>query len=149
MRSDETPVLVSHTFDQPVAKVWRAITHHDQMVVWFFENIPDFQAKTGFSTSFPVHSEERTFTHKWSIIEVIPYQKIRYSWSYEEYPGNSILSMQLYPEGNGTRFVLEHRTTADFPENIPEFKRESCINGWEYFIHTRLTTFLKRQGKEG
>ena len=30
----------------------------------------------------------------------------------------------------------------DFPEDIPEFSRESCNKGWEYFIQNRLKVFL-------
>ncbi len=30
-----------------------------------------------------------------------------------------------------------------FFENIPEFKRESCIEGWTYFIKKRLKEFLE------
>ena len=33
------PVIVEQSFDQPIEKVWAAITELDQMIQWFFENI--------------------------------------------------------------------------------------------------------------
>jgi hypothetical protein len=32
-----------------------------------------------------------------------------------------------------------------FPGHIPEFKRESCLAGWQYFIRERLKKFLEKK----
>lgn len=142
MKTTDTPVKVSRQFQQPMTKVWQAITLHEEMLQWFFENIPEFKAEKGFSTAFSVVSENRTFTHLWKVVDVKPEKLISYTWSYEEYPGNSLLTMKLTPSQGGTQLTLTHETTADFPDGIPEFERESCLGGWRYFINERLSAYL-------
>lgn len=143
MKTTEAPVIVNKSFNCTPNRVWEAITNHDKMVEWYFENIPNFKAEKGFKTSFPVKNEDRIFTHLWEVTEVIPQKMITYTWSYLEYPGNSVFTMELFPEGNTTRLEVIHRTTEDFPDDIPEFRRESCLMGWNYFIGERLTYYLQ------
>lgn len=35
-----------------------------------------------------------------------------------------------------------------FPQNTPEFKRESCVGRWGYFIKHRLKNYLNNQLKK-
>jgi len=86
-RSDESPIIVEQLFDSPVAAVWDAITKLEKMKQWFFPNIPAFEPFVGFQVDFPVQSNNRTFTHLWKIIEVVPHSRIKYYWTYREYPG--------------------------------------------------------------
>jgi len=44
--------------------------------------------------------------------------------------------------GNKTKLTVTNIVTQDFDDSIPEFKRESCIGGWNYFIKERLVQFL-------
>ena len=142
MKTSDPPIQVKHHFEQPVAKVWKAITELDQMTVWFFDNIPDFEAKVGFKTRFVVTSEDRTFIHLWDIVEVIPLKKIRYRWRYEDYQGDSFVTFELSEVKNQTILTLTTTIVEDFPEDIPEFKRESCQAGWNYFIKESLKNYL-------
>jgi uncharacterized protein YndB with AHSA1/START domain len=144
LNTNEQPVRVSQLLRHPAERVWNAITDHNELTRWYFENLPDFIPETGFSTSFAVHSDGRTFTHQWEIIEVIPFKQISYSWNYLEYPGNSVLTMKLTPEHGGTLLEIIHETTEDFPGDIPEFKRESCLEGWKYFLGHRLVGYLSQ-----
>ena len=100
------PILVEHTFDVSVQKLWQAITDHSQMVRWFFENIPEFEAATGFKTSFPVQSGDRTFTHEWEILEAIPGKRIKYKWCYGEYDGKGYVTFELLEKGTHTVLKL-------------------------------------------
>ncbi len=136
-------MTVTQFFDHDPASVWGVITLHEHLVKWYFEQLPGFEAKKGFQTSFAVRSEERTFTHIWEVTEVVPEKRISYSWSYKEYSGNSLLTMNLDRQDAGTLLTLTHRTLEDFPDGIPEFKRESCLGGWRYFINDRLKNYLK------
>lgn len=99
--------------------------------------------KKGFTTAFAVCSETRTFTHIWEVLEVIAEKRISYSWKYKEYPGAAVLTMEISPAQQGTQLTVTHRTTSDFPDEVPEFKRESCLEGWKYFISERLKAYLK------
>lgn len=143
MKATDEPVIVEETFAVLADIVWRAITDVDEMTRWFFDNIPSFKSEVGFKTQFTVRSGERAFRHLWEITEVLPMRKIVYSWKYEGYPGEASVLFELTPEGKSTRLKLTNIVLEDFPDDIPEFKRESCVAGWEYFIQGRLKEYLE------
>ena len=142
MKKSDPPIIVEATYPTTAEKVWAAITEPNQMRKWFFENIKDFQAEVDFETSFVIKLEDKTFTHQWKIKEVIPYQKISYNWSYEEYEGDGYVVFDLLENEEGTLLRLTSVVTEDYPSNIPEFKRESGIGGWNYFIKQQLKEYL-------
>jgi len=143
MKATDQPIVVSQVFNSSVDNVWKAITELHQMRQWFFENIPEFKAEVSFKTQFNVASEERNFLHLWEILEVTPQQQIVYSWKYKEYKGAALVSFELTKTDSRTLLTLTNKVLEDFPENIPEFKTESCVAGWEYFIKNRLKTYLQ------
>ncbi len=145
MKSNDKPVIVEQKINAPAEEVWKAITSIGQMTKWFFENIPDFKPEVGFKTEFPVVSGERTFTHLWTVTEVIPGSLIRYNWKYKEYPGDSYVIFELNGNSDHTNVKLTAQVTEDFPDDIPEFRRESCIGGWEYFIQGNLKEYLDKR----
>ncbi len=69
-------------------------------------------------------------------------RKIIYNWKYRDYPGDSNVSFELFEEGKCTKLKLTHTVLSDFPEDIPEFSRESCLAGWKYFISGRLKEYV-------
>jgi uncharacterized protein YndB with AHSA1/START domain len=127
---------------EAVSRVWKAISRHEEMVQWFFEQLPDFRAEQGFSTRFEVVSSGRIFTHCWTLVEVETEHLIRYDWTYEEYPGQAWVTFRLEPFETGTRLTLIYEGLHSFPRSIPEFSEESCIRGWNYFIVERLKHYL-------
>ncbi len=52
------------------------------------------------------------------------------------------MTFQLSEEGNRTKLIVSTKVIKDFNDNIPEFKRESCQEGWNYFIGERLKDIL-------
>ena len=95
MKHTDPPILLEFRYVRAKETLWNALTTHAEMVQWYFGNIPDFKPEVGFTTQFPVSSEERIFTHLWKVTEVVPLQKITYNWSYLEYPGNADLSLSI------------------------------------------------------
>jgi uncharacterized protein YndB with AHSA1/START domain len=142
MTHTEKPVVIEQIFNVSKENLWRAITEVKQMTQWFFENIESFQPKIGFKTRFVVENEGRKFPHLWTIIEIEPCKKITYNWKYEGYEGDSIVTFELIEQENNTKLRLTHQVLENFPQNIPEFKRENCLDGWNYFIKERLTSYL-------
>lgn len=110
---------------------------------WYFHNIPDFKPEVGFKTQFNVRSGERNFLHKWNVVEVVENEKIVYNWQYEEYDGSGDVSFELFEVNGFVRLEVKVVVLEDFPDNIPEFKRESCMGGWNYFIKESLNNYLK------
>ena len=145
MKKTDEPIVVEQTFNASIETVWKAITDLDRMRQWYFENIPSFEPEVGFETQFGVQSEDKHFRHLWTVTEVDPPAKIAYRWRYEEYPGDSVVTFQLSELDDETRLTLTVRVLDDFPDDIPEFRRESCMEGWHYFIGKRLKAFLEEE----
>jgi len=136
------PIIVKQLFKVSVETVWNAITNVVEMRQWFFDNIPDFKADIGFETQFNVKSEVRNFMHQWRIIDVKVNKKITYNWSYADYPGNGIVTFEIFKSAGIAKLVVTSLGMDSFPQDIPEFKRESCIAGWTYFIKQNLKSYL-------
>jgi len=147
MKTTDEPVIVEQTFNTSIDKVWKAITERDQMTQWFFENIESFRPEVGFETQFEVHVEGRVFTHLWKLTEVILHQKITYNWKYEEYPGDAFVTFELIEENSHVKLKLSFEVVEDFQDGIPEFTRESCIDGWNYFVGKNLKEYLETNSK--
>lgn len=143
MKTSDQPVIVEQLLNASVNKVWKAVTDRDLMVKWFFDNIPSFKPETGFKTQFNVVSGERNFLHLWEVTKVIPEKKITCNWRYEGYEGLAEVTFELFEKGNSTNFKVTAEVKEDFTDGIPEFERESCVGGWEYFIQGSLKNFFE------
>ncbi len=142
MKTNEAPIIIEHVFNSSIESVWDSITEIGQMRKWYFENIPAFKPELGFETQFNVQSNGRNFFHRWKVIEVQPFQRLKYSWIFDDYSGKSTSLFEIFKHKNLTILKLKVEVLENFPEDIPEFTRESCIAGWEYFLTNRLKTFL-------
>ena len=143
MKTTDKPVIVEQTFNKSIQIVWHVITNLNDMKKWFFNNIESFVPEEGFETQFPVQVKNRKFTHLWKLTQVIPNKKIVYNWKYKEYAGDSFVTFELTENKGNTKLKLTTEVIEDFAENIPEFTRESCKNGWHYFIKKSLKDYLE------
>jgi uncharacterized protein YndB with AHSA1/START domain len=143
MKNIDEPIVIEQTFEVSINQLWNAITELKQMRQWFFENIEAFEPKEGFETRFIVENESRIFPHLWKITKVEPFKEITYNWKYEGYAGNSFVTFELSEQENCSQLTLTHQIIESFPQNIPEFQRESCIEGWNWFIKQSLKDYLK------
>jgi uncharacterized protein YndB with AHSA1/START domain len=145
----KTAVIVERTFDAPVATVWKAITDKDQMKQWFFETLDSFKAEVGFQTIVTVRHNEKVYPHVWNVVEVVPEKKLAFEWSYTNYQGNSLVTMELFEEKNKTRLRLTHDGLDTFPQDDPDFARTSFNAGWNALIGERLKEFLGKDSAAG
>jgi uncharacterized protein YndB with AHSA1/START domain len=144
MRKDEDPIVVEQTFKTSIDTVWKSITEIDDMRQWYFENIPSFKPEVGFETQFNVEGQDRNFLHMWKVTEVVPLKKITYNWKYKDYAGDSDVVFELIKQNNLTTLKLTHKVLESFSDDIPEFSRESGIEGWNFFIRKRLKEYLEK-----
>ncbi len=142
MPETQKPIVVEQAFNVSKEDLWKAISERDQMVKWFFDNIPDFKAESGFETQFNVDAGERQFLHMWKITEAVPNQKIVYDWRYPNYPGAGTVTFEVFDDGQGSRLRVTNEGLETFPQDIPEFAPESCEAGWKYFIQGNLKDYL-------
>jgi len=144
MLKKDPPIITLQTFHKPIEEVWNTLTKCELMQLWFFNNIPSFEAKAGFKTQFNVQSENRNFMHLWTVVDVIPFKKIICNWKYQNIKGDSNITFELDETNEGTKLTVTCKVLEDFPLDIPEFKTESCVAGWNYFINNRLKEYLSK-----
>src|SRR4051812_15622172 len=103
----EQPIIIERTYHAPVAKVWKALTDKTFMKEWYFD-LAEFKAEPGFEFSFPGGPDGKSYTHLCKVVEVVDEKKISYTWRYEGYEGDSLVSFELFDEGEHTRVKLTH-----------------------------------------
>ena len=136
-RQAARPLVLERTYAAPVAAVWAALTDRDQMKQWYID-WQGFRPEVGCEFSFTAVKKDGTFVHLCQVKEVIVNKKISYSWRYEGYEGNSLVSFELFDEGKTTRLKLTHEGLHTFTV----FKRENFQAGWSHFVNTALPDFL-------
>jgi uncharacterized protein YndB with AHSA1/START domain len=138
-------VIVERTFDAPVARVWKALTNVDQMRVWYFD-LKEFKPQIGFEFEFVVEHEGNTYHHLCKITEVIPEKKIAYTWRYKGEVGDSLVTFELFGEGDRTRLKLTHSGIETFPKT-PAYARKNFEAGWTEIIGSELKRFVENTEK--
>ena len=141
----EAPITVERIYNAPIEKIWKAITDPVQMKQWYFD-IPSFTPEVG--TEFRFYGEGKTgekFLHTCKITDVIKNKKLRHSWSYEGYEGNSFVTWELFDEGGKTNVKLTHEGLESFPKTATDdFAKVNFEEGWTYITGVSLKEFLEK-----
>jgi uncharacterized protein YndB with AHSA1/START domain len=137
------PFVIERTYNAPINKVWDAITNHEKMQEWYFK-MEDFKPEVGFEFEFLGGSKEKSYKHLCKVTEAIPGKKLTHSWKYDGYPGESFVTWELFDEGGKTRLKLTHTGLETFPQNNPDFAKESFSKGWTYITGTSLANYLEK-----
>ena len=139
------PIIVEKTYNAPVEKVWKAITDKNEMKQWYFD-IPDFKAEVGFEFQF--YGEGKTgekFLHLCKITDVVKDKKLRHSWRYDGYEGDSFVTFELFDEGGKTRLKLTHEGLETFPKTATDdFSKSNFEEGWTHIINISLKNYVDR-----
>ena len=135
-------IILERTFDAPVGRVWTALTDVDQMREWYFD-LTEFKPQIGFEFDFIVEHEGNSYHPLCRVTDAVPEKKIAYTWRYKDEPGNSLVTFELFPEGNKTRLKLTHTGTETFPKT-PAYARKNFEAGWTAIIGTELKQFIER-----
>jgi uncharacterized protein YndB with AHSA1/START domain len=139
------PLIVERTYNAPIQRVWKAITDRDQMKEWYFE-IEEFKTEKGFKFHFTGGDENVKYLHECEVLVCDPPNKLSYSWTYPGYKGYSVLTWELFSEGESkTRLRLTHEGLESFPQDNPNFRVESFTEGWNYFVHEALPAFVETE----
>ena len=122
------PLVVERTFNAPVARVWSALTTVEEIREWCFD-LKEFKPETGFEFQFVVEHNGFQYDHRCKVTTVIPLKKLAYTWRYEGHQGDSLVTYELFPEGEKTRLKLTHIGLDTFP-SLPAFARKNFLEGW-------------------
>src|SRR4051794_8762333 len=96
------PFVIERIYNASIDKVWKAITDKDEMKEWYFD-LKEFKPEVGFEFEFYGGSPEKSYRHLCKVTEVVPGKKITYSWRYDGYEGNSLVTWELFEEGDKTK----------------------------------------------
>ncbi len=137
------PFVIEQTYNAPIGKVWSALTDHNKMKEWYF-TLKDFKPEIGFKFTFEGGSKEKTYIHLCEVTEVIPGKKLTHSWVYQDYPGETYVTWELFDEGDKTHLKLTHTGLETFPQDNKDFSKESFSKGWTYITGTSLKEYLEK-----
>jgi len=139
------PFVIERIYNASVERVWKAITDKDEMKQWYFD-LKEFKAEIGFEFWFYGKGSSGTkMKHICRVTEVVPFQKLTYSWRYEGYEGISYVSFELSDAGAGTRLRLTHSGLESFPP-MADFNRGNFAAGWTQLIGELLREFVENPG---
>jgi uncharacterized protein YndB with AHSA1/START domain len=134
-------VVIERTFNAAVARVWEALTDADEMRVWYFD-LKEFKPEVGFEFEFTVEHEGTRYHHLCKITEVIPQKKIAYTWRYAGEEGDSLVTFELFADGDKTRLKLTHEGLETFPK-LPAYARTNFEKGWTEIIGSSLKQYVE------
>ncbi len=137
------PYIIERILNAPITHVWKAITDEHEMRQWYFD-LPGFKAEVGYKFQFTAGADCKFYVHNCEVTEVIPVSKIAYTWSYDGYEGNSLVTWELFDEGGKTRLKLTHSGLETFPASNPDLAKTNFIAGWTDIIGRSLVAFVEK-----
>lgn len=138
------PFVIERVYNAPVETVWQALTDNQQMKQWYFD-IKEFQPVVGFEFEFAGQGHKgEQYLHFCKVTDVVPNKKLAYSWRYKDYQGMSHVTFELFAEGDKTRLKLTHAGLETFPQDNPDFAKESFAAGWTEITGKNLREFVEK-----
>jgi len=138
------PLIVERTLNAHAARIWQALTDNDQMKQWYFQ-LENFEPRVGFEFHFKGQGAKgEQYIHNCRITAVEPEKKLSYTWSYQDYPGASEVSFELFPDGDKTLVRITHTGLETFPQGSPDFAVTSFTAGWNQILGISLKEFVEK-----
>ncbi|HUH33717.1 MAG TPA: SRPBCC domain-containing protein [Daejeonella sp.] len=137
-------VVKDVTLEAPIDKVWHAITDKEEMKAWYFA-IEEFIAKPGFQ--FKMYGEKKgvKFPISCTIKEVEQNKKLSYTWSYDDFPAETLLTFELNENGRQTELRLTHEGLERIPNESTDTSVENHRDGWEFIVGTSLKQYVEKE----
>ena len=144
---ESAPIIKETTVDAPIEKVWKALTVPAEMKKWYFD-IPGFKPVVGHAFEFIAGDDKTKYRHLCKVKEVVIEKKIAYTWTYENFNADSLVTFELFEAGGNakTRVRLTHQGVEKFQTNDPNFRRESFDAGWTEIVGKQLKKYVEEGG---
>jgi len=142
------PLVVERIYDAPLSLVWNAITDLHALREWFFD-LSDFHASVGFRFQFAGKGRKgESYLHLCEVTEVVFQRRLSFTWRYDGYDGNSVVTFELSRMDGGTKVKVTHEGLESFPVTNPDFAPESFLEGWTMLIGSLLKGFVEKKREE-
>jgi uncharacterized protein YndB with AHSA1/START domain len=144
----EQPFVIERTFSAPINTVWEALTDRDTMKEWYFD-LAEFRAEPGFEFSFTGGGNNgETFIHLCRVTVADKPHRLAYTWRYEGFPGESLVTFELFPERGRTRLRLTHAGLDTFRGDLnPGLEASNFAAGWTSILDSSLKPYLEQNAK--
>lgn len=145
-KNDSEDFVIERTYNASIAAVWQAIVDPVAIREWFMP-FEGFRAEVGCEFTFTAEDNDHvSWVHLCTVKEVVPQKKLAFTWRYEGQPGDTLVTFELKPEGEGTHIKLTHSGLDTLPK-LPAFARENFVAGWTELIGSLLKNHVEKQVK--
>tara|TARA_B100000508_G_C11439096_1_gene267738 strand:- start:757 stop:1182 length:426 start_codon:yes stop_codon:yes gene_type:complete len=121
-------ITKSKWLNQPIDKVWSAITENDQVSQWLVPT--NFKAEVGFHYALRDAKGECNLVTG-TVLEASPYS-LAYTWINEEAASiETIVRWKLSEENGGTLLEMTHSGIAKYHEEVKAKMLETYTAGWK------------------
>lgn len=135
-------VVIERVLNAPVATVWKAISDVKEMRKWYFE-LEEFKPEVGFKFTFTCTDDSVDYKHLCEVTESVKEKRLVHTWTYDGYPGNSLVTWELEKQGDKTLLKLTHSGIESFAANGANFSSQSMTQGWTDFANA-LEAYLAK-----
>lgn len=102
-------IRIERTFNQPISKVWNAISTGEELTKWFMES--DFKPEVGYNYTFIQHFDDGgSLTTRGVVLEVQPMNLLSYTWKVDGTEVDGIVKWIIKDMGDSTQVVIEHES---------------------------------------
>lgn len=137
------PIIKEVVLNAPVSKVWQALTNKDELKQWCFD-MNAFKLEEGFEFQFHGEKDGQKFLHVCKVVEVQPQKKMKWLWSYEDVPGDTFVTFELFPLDDETRLRLTHEGLEKLPQD-ENYAKGNFVEGWNMILGKLLPDFLSKK----
>jgi uncharacterized protein YndB with AHSA1/START domain len=126
------PLVKEVLLDASPERVWKALTDKKELSQWSFE-MDKFEPVEGFEFTFLGEKDNVKFVHLCKVLEIVKGKKMKWLWTYQDIPGDTYVTFELFPEGDKTRLKLTHEGLEKLPQD-ENYARSNFEGGWNQLI---------------
>jgi uncharacterized protein YndB with AHSA1/START domain len=136
------PLTKEVVLHAPVSRVWGALTEKEQLKQWCFD-MHAFKPEPGFEFQFYGEKDGTKFLHLCKVLEAEPQKKMKGLWTYQDVPGETYVTFELFPQGDQTGLRLTHDNLESLPQD-ENYAKDNFVEGWNMILGELLPKFLQQ-----